>query len=136
MGSVCLHNDSWEAKVTIDGETVRGPPRTYRQDADADLSEAKQKATQEQMRTFLIDLRGQVQAAEGSASFRQGTAQPLAGIGPERESQEVSAECIPQSLTGLSSSLSCAARTLPEVGIEEGSAEVAPEIAPQSLPES
>ena len=133
MGSVCLHNDSWEAKVTIDGETVRGPPRTYRQDADADLSEAKQKATQEQMRTFLIDLRGQVQAAEGSASFRQGTAQPLAGIGPERESQEVSAECIPQSLTGLSSSLSCAARTLPEVGIEEGSAEVAPEIAPQSL---
>jgi hypothetical protein len=52
MGSVCLHHDSWEAKVKIDGETVRGPLRTYRQDADADLSEAKQKATQEQMRVF------------------------------------------------------------------------------------
>ena len=102
IGNVHLNHDFWEATVKIDGKVVRGPSRTHKHEADADLLQAKQKVTQEQMRTFLMDLRSQAQVVTGIASVSQGTAL-LAGTGPGGGNAEATPDCVPQSLTGSSS---------------------------------
>ena len=79
IGNVYFNN-FWEATVKIACKIVRGPPRDQRRETDADLLQARQSATQEQMQRFLVDLRSGIEETRVSGS--QGMAHSLTGRVP------------------------------------------------------
>jgi hypothetical protein len=80
MGKVSAERGSWIAAAQINGSRVRGPPRTERSHASADLERAQQSDTQDQMREVLLRLRAEVLDAESSRAFDE--AHSLRGSGP------------------------------------------------------
>jgi len=87
MGNTTLNGNSWQAYARIAGRLVWGPVRTYKHEADADLAQAQQSVSQEQMEDYLVQARRQQltahdaplqQGVDPSEANQPSTFQPLA----------------------------------------------------------
>ena len=77
LGSVVLNGNGWRVKVNVDQRACYGPQRGTRQEAETDLSRARQCASRGEMSNFLASLAEQVRqhrAEVSAAASTQGVA--------------------------------------------------------------